>query len=115
GVAGQLDHHDVQPETQAQTGDLVLTGVAGGRDLALDPPPAEPAGNHHAVEVVQATLGQQTLDLLGLDPLDLDVGPVVVAAVLESLDHRQIGVGEVDVLADEADAHGGGGRLDAAN
>ena len=61
---------------------LVLAGVAGGGDLALDAPLAEAAGDHDAVEVAQAALGQQPLDLLGLDPVDLDLGAVVEAAVL---------------------------------
>ena len=111
-IPGQFDHHDVQPEAQPQARDLVLTGVSGGRDLALDPPPSEPARDHHAVEIVQPSLGQQALDLLGLDPLDLHVGGVVIATVLEGLDDRQVGVGEVDVLPDEADANGRGGGLD---
>jgi hypothetical protein len=42
----------------------------------------------------QATGGEQALDVLGLDPLDLHVGPVVEAAVLQRLDHRQVGVGQ---------------------
>ena len=81
-VAGEVDRHHVQAEAQAQARDVVLTGVAGGGDLALDAPRPEPAGDDDAVEVAEAALGQQALDLLGLDPLDLDLGPVVEAAVL---------------------------------
>ena len=60
----------------------LLAGVAGRGDLALDAPLAEAAGDHDAVEVAQAAGGQQALDLLGLDPVDLDLGAVVEAAVL---------------------------------
>ena len=95
----------LQAEAQAEARDVVLAGVAGGGDLALDAAHAEPAGDHDAVEVAQAAVGEQALDVLGLDPVDLDLGAVVEAAVLERLDHRQVGVGQVDVLADEADAH----------
>ena len=111
-VAGELDGHDLHAEAQAEARDAVLAGVVGGRDLALDAPLAEPAGDDDAVEVAQPALGQQALDLLGLDPLDLDLGAVVEAAVLERLDHRQVGVGQAHVLADDADAHRAGGRLD---
>ena len=38
---------------------------------------------------------------------------VVRAGVVERLDHRQVGVGQLVVLADERDPHGVGGRLDA--
>ena len=102
--ANSIAHH-LHAEAQAEARDVVLAGVAGGRDLALDAPLAEAAGDHDAVEVAQAALGQQALDVLGLDPVDLDLGAVVEAAVLEGLDHREVGVGQVDVLADEADAH----------
>ena len=84
---------------------VVLAGVAGGGDLALDAALAEPAGDHHPVEVGEPPGGQQTLDVLGLDPVDLDLGAVVEAGVLEALDDRQVGVGQADVLADQADPH----------
>ena len=38
--------------------------------------------------------GEQALDVFGLDPLDLDLGAVVEAAVLGGLDDRQVGVDE---------------------
>ena len=110
-VAGELDHHRLHAQAQAQAGDLVLAGVAGGGDLALDGPGPEAAGDDDAVDLLQPALGQQALDVLGLDPVDLDPGAVGVAAVAQGLDHRQVGVGQA-VLADEADAHDRGGRLD---
>ena len=111
-VAGVVDHHHVQSEAEAEARDLVLPGVGRGRDLALDAPLAEPAGDHDPVEIAEGTVGEEPLDLLGLDPLQVDLGPVGVPAVAQRLDHRQVGVGEVDVLADEADANRAGGRLD---
>ena len=92
------------PRHRPEARDVVLPGVAGGRDLALDAPLAEAAGDHDAVEVPQPAVGQQALDVLGLDPLDLDLGAVVEAGVAERLDDRQVGVGQADVLADDADA-----------
>ena len=86
--------HHLHAEAEAEARDLVLPGVAGRGDLALDAALAEPAGDHDAVEVAQAALGEQALDVLGLDPVDLDVGAVVEAAVLQRLDHRQVGVGQ---------------------
>ena len=105
-VAGELDRHHVQPEAQPEARDAALPGVGGRRDLPLDPPHPEAPRDHHAVEVGQATLGQEPFDLLGLHPVDLDAGAVVVARVAEALDDRQVGVGKVDVLADQPDPHG---------
>jgi hypothetical protein len=50
---------------------------------------------------------------LGLDPLDLDARAVVEAGVTKRLDDREVGVGQVDVLADHADPHRLGRRVDA--
>src|SRR4029453_4642378 len=85
-VAAELDGHGLHAQAQPQAGDAVGPGVAGRRDLALDAPLAEPAGDDDAVEIAQAAFGQQALDLLGLDPLDLDPRPVVEPAVLSALD-----------------------------
>ena len=56
----------LQAEAQAEARDVVLAGVAGGGDLALDAADAEPAGDHDAVEVAQAALGEQPLGVVGL-------------------------------------------------
>ncbi len=95
-----------RPRHSPRHGMSRLAGVAGGGDLALDPPLAEAAGDDDAVEVAQAVRRPAgPRHLLGLDPVQLDLGAVVVAAVAERLDDRQVGVGQVDVLADQADAH----------
>ena len=114
-VPGVLDRHHLQAEAQAEARDLVLAGVAGRHDLALGAPLAEPAGDHDAVELAEPALGEQALHLLGLDPLDLHLAAVVEAAVLERLGHRQVGVLEAHVLADDADASGAVHRLDAVD
>ncbi len=88
----------------------MLAGVAGGGDLALDAALAEPARDHQSVEAPQPVALEQVGHGGGLDPLDLDLGPVVEAGVAQRLDHREIGVGQVDVLADDADPDRADGR-----
>ena len=83
----------------------MLAGEAGGGDLALDAAEPEAAGDHDAVEVAEAPLGEQALGVVGRDPVDLDLGAARVPAVLQRLGHREVGVGQVDVLADQPDAH----------
>src|SRR5439155_13222082 len=100
-VASEVDHHHLEAEAEPEARDAVVAGVAGGRDLALDPPLAEPAGDDDAVEVAEPAARHQPLDLLGLDPVDLELGPVPVAALAERLHDREVGVGQVDVLADQ--------------
>ena len=82
-VAGELDRHRLQAEAQPEARQQLLAGVAGRGDLALDAAGAEPAGDHHAVELGEAAVGEQALHLLGLDPVDLDGGAVVEAGVLD--------------------------------
>ena len=93
----------------------MLAGVTDGGDHPLDATGAETAGHDHAVEVPEAPFGHEALDLFSLHPVELQLGPVRVAAVAERLDHREVGVGKVDVLADQADPHWFGGGLDPAH
>ena len=100
-VAGELDHRDLHPEADPQVGDLALAGDPRRLDLALDAALAEAAGDQDPVAALEL-LG---VEVLGVDQLDLDVDAVVEAAVLERLDHRLVGVGELHVLADDGDPH----------
>ena len=84
-------------------------------DLALDPPHTEPGGDDDAVGSREAAVGEQALDVLGLDPVDLDVGAVMEAGVPERLGDREVGVGQADVLADDPDPTRVGRRLDPAD
>ena len=104
-VAGVLDCHALQAEAKAQAGDVVLPGEAGRRDLALHPALAEAARDHDAVQVPEAVLTQQALHVLSLNPVDLNRSPVVDPGVVQRFDHRQVGVDQAHVLADEADAN----------
>ena len=58
-VAGVLDGHHLHAEAQAEARDVVLAGVAGGGDLALDAALAEAAGDDDAVEVAKPPVGEQ--------------------------------------------------------
>ena len=85
-VAGELDGHGVQSEAQPEARHALLTGVARGGDLAFHSTGAEPTGDDHPVELGEASGGEQAFDLLGLDPVDLDLRPVVEAGVLQRFD-----------------------------
>ena len=45
---------------------------------------------------------------LGVDPVELDLRPVMEPGMAQRLDHRHVGVGHVHVLADDADADAAG-------
>ena len=92
-----------RPEAQAEVRDAVVAREVGGEDLALDAAMPEPARDEDpgdAVEtLVQVLLGQR----LRIDPAHLGVDLVRPGRVLERLGDRQVGVGQLDVLADERD------------
>jgi hypothetical protein len=51
--------------------------VSDDLELALDPPPSEPARHHDPVHVLQDLRGVPLGDVVRGHPLDLDVDPVV--------------------------------------
>ena len=104
-VAREVDHGELHPEADTEERDLALARDPRRVDLALDAANAEAAGDQDAVGLLQQLATLLVVERLGVDPEDLDLGAVVDARVLERLDHGQVGVLELHVLADERDAH----------
>ena len=97
---------DLQTEAQAKSRKPVLTGELQSTDLAVDAADAEASWHDDAVDLVErcrsALFG---LALIGGDPLDVHFGVVGEAASLDGLGDGQVGVGQIDVLADDGDVH----------
>jgi hypothetical protein len=110
-VPSEFDHHALQPQTQTQGGNPVLTGVPQGAELPLDTAHPETARNTDTVDVREGRSCpvRGSAVVRGNPP---QVNPAVVgeAAGPEGLGHRQVGVGQVDVLADQRQCHLVGGR-----
>ena len=104
-IAGVLDDHHLQTEAQPEAGKVVFAGVGGSGDLSFDPPFAEAARNDDAVKEGEVSLGRLGGNMLGLHPFDLDLRLVEESAVAQGFCHREVGVGQIDVLADDADPH----------
>ena len=67
----------------------------------------KPPGTQHRVDPAERLLGTGLgLALVAGDPADRDLGVVVEAAGAHRLGDREVGVGQVDVLADERDLDG---------
>ena len=112
--AGRLDHHALQPQTQAQHRDTPLAGVADGAELALDAPDAETAGDQHAVDIAERGLRTGLgLAVVRRHPLDVDLRAVPESSGAQRLGDRQIRVGQIDVLAHQGDSYGFAGLVDA--
>ena len=96
------------PRQRPRVGDLVLAGVAGSFDHSIGTAGAEAAGNHDAAGLLEEGIGcTRLVQILGVDPLDLDVAVVVEAGVFQGFLDGDVGIGQVDVFADEGDGEAG--------
>jgi hypothetical protein len=110
-----LDHHALQAKAETKGRNPVLAGVPHRPDLSFDAADAEPSGDEHAVHPVQG--GRRRFGCLALvarHPADRHVGVVGKATGAKRLDNGQVGVGQVDVLADESDVDRARRSVDAA-
>src|ERR1051326_6240983 len=103
-VAGEFDGGDLHAQAQAQVGHLVFTGVAGGGDLAFDAPFAEAAGDEDAAQALEHLFGAFAFDVLGIHLDDFDAAIIGHAAVDDGFVDGLVGVLQLDVFADDADA-----------
>ena len=104
-VPRELGDGDVHAEADAEVRDPALARDPAGEDLALPAARAEAAGDEDAVDLLEQ-LGRLLVGhVLGVDPVDAHLRALVDARVLERLVHREVGVVELHVLADERDRH----------
>ena len=102
-LAREFDHRALEAQAQAEVRDAVFAGEMGGEDLALDAAMAEPAGHEDAGGAVEALVQVLVGQRLRVDPADPGVDLVRPCRVAKRLRDREVGVGELDVLADEGD------------
>jgi len=112
-VARELDDRALHAEADPEVRHALLARVAHGLDLALDAAVPEAARHQDAVDVGEVGGGPVTLDVLRVDPRDVDFRLVRDPAVRECLHQALVGVLEVDVLADHRQPRGRRRRLHA--
>ena len=112
-VAGVFDHGDLHAEADAEIGQPVFPGIAGGEDHPVDPSPAEAAGDQDPVYAAEHLTDVFGLERFGIDPPDIHPGAQLIAGMMQCLGHREIGVVELHILPDQRDAHLPVGSLDA--
>ena len=99
----ELGDGDVHAEADAEIGDRLLARDAAGAELPFPAARAEAARDEHAVDAGE--LGARLLErhVFRVDPAHTDAAARRNARVLQRLVHRQVGVVELHVLADERD------------
>ena len=100
-VAREFGDHHLQAQAEAEVGNALLAGVAGGGDLALPAALPEAARHDDAVHARQHGLGGARLQILRVHPADADLGVEPHAGVHERLLHGEVGILQLHVLADE--------------
>jgi hypothetical protein len=99
----ELDDGTLQAQAQSEVRNPSLTSHPGSLDLAFDASDAKTTRHHDAVEPRYERFGEQTVDIVGWNPAEIELHLVGQSSVPECLDDRQVGVGEVDVFAHESD------------
>ena len=112
-VAGELDDGDLHAEADAEEGDVVFAGVAGGGDFPLSAAVAKATGDEDALEAFEVGFGPGFFNALGIDADDLDLGVVGGSGVGEGFVDAFVGVLKLDVLSDDSEADVMGGMDDA--
>ena len=90
-------------QADAEVWNAALAGDPAGEDLALPAARAETPGYEHAVDLLELGLRLLERHSLGVDPAHVHRAAVVDTGMIERLVHRQVGVLELHVLADERD------------
>ena len=83
----------------------MLAGVLDGADFAFNTAVAEPTGNDDAVDALEYVFHRngRVFQRFRINPMDIDLGLVGDAGMVQGFGDAQIGVVKGDVLADEGD------------
>src|SRR5256714_1622392 len=104
-VARELDRRALHAQADAEVGDALLARVADGAQLPFHAAGAEAGADQDAVDAGELAVVALLLERLGVDVDDAHLHVVGDAAVRQGFVERLVRVAELDVLADEADAH----------
>ena len=114
GVARVFDDGNLHAEAEPQIRDLLFAGIPGREDHALNAAVAKAARHENAVHAAELFLNVFLGECFGIHPADGDVRPYDIARVAQRLDHGEIGVVQLRILADERNGHALCAAVDAA-
>src|SRR5947209_603489 len=103
GGTRKLDDHTLHAHAEPECGNAALAAEAGRLDLPLDAAVAKAAGDDDAIEPDERLDVIGPLEVLAVDPLHLHVAACRPRGMAHGLGDREVRVGQLDVLADEAD------------
>jgi hypothetical protein len=105
-IARRFNARHLHAKADAEERRFVFARERDRSDLAFGPALAEAARHENAMHAVQIFVPSvaEFLELLGLDPAQIDFDVVGDAAVIKRFDQRFVGVFEFSVFADDADS-----------
>ena len=108
GQAGHVprvfNYSNLHTQADAKVRHLVLTGILNRADLAFHAALTETARHQNRVGIGQRT-GAITLDVFGIDVVDIDLGAGLDAGVQQGFDQRLVRVEKLHVLANHGNGH----------
>ncbi len=102
-IAGVFNDHGLHAEADAEVGSALFAGIANGLEHTFNAAGAKAAGDQDAVVIGELGFAFGPGEILGLDPLEVDLETVGGGTVEEGFFEAFVGVFVFDVLADEGD------------
>ena len=112
-ISRVFDHGDLHAKADAEVGQALFAGIARGQQHAVDAASAEAAGHDDAIQTAQERVAVFRRQVLGIDPVDVDVRAQRVARMAHGFGYGEVGVVQLHILAHQPDLHHMLARLDA--
>ena len=92
-------------QTNPKERDLILPRVLNSLDLPFNAAIPEPSGNKNTVGTLKLFIDLPLLQILGIDPENMDLGIIRDPAVNQGLVDRLVRVLKSDIFSDNTDLH----------
>ncbi len=103
-IAGEFDDSELHTETDTEVGHLVFAGVTDGGNLAFRATTTKAPRHQNGINAFQNT-DTVLLNVFRIEINDIDLAARMDAGVLDRFDQRLVGLGQIDILADESHGH----------
>ncbi len=113
-VAGEGDDHVLHAAAESEVGDALFERESGDADLAFNAALAEAARHDDAIDIGEGGGDLRLVggvQAIGLDPADFDARTTLGAGVDQGFLDGEIGVAQLDILADDGDMAGALGGI----
>ena len=104
-ISGEFDHRALHAQADAKEGDAFLAGMANGGQLAIDATRSKAGCHQNAMQSGEALCHIFRGDLFTVNPIHFHLGFKECACMVQGLGDAFVAVFQLNVLADQANAH----------